>query len=242
MKYLCFFVLMIIFSGCKSNVGNKPAKSDASLTREEIEATLFVVPGTKIAIKDTLLIVDTLKRTDDSVFSYGSILRLPKVIAGERGFTELNQKIMKDFAEITSSIQSNGHPDQNQFRKIAYNVYVTDSIVSIVVSDTQAYYLAEGNTRYKVYHFNSNSNQLVNTDGFFAAFGLSQMPILSAFAEQCTMPPDHSEPLFEASWFEQVKWKNINDLKLFIDNDKKIVIIYPVAENGIEATQKLESH
>jgi len=228
--------------GCKSKVGNKPAKSDASLTREEIEATLFVVPGTKIAIKDTLLIVDTLKRTDDSVFSYGSILRLPKVIAGERGFTELNQKIMKDFAEITSSIQSNGHPDQNQFRKIDYNVYVTDSIVSIVVSDTQAYYLAEGNTRYEVYHFNSNSNQMVNTDGLFAAFGLSQVPILSAFAEQCTMPPDHTEPLFNTNWFEQVKWKNINDLKLFMDNDKKIVVIYQVSENGIEATQELESH
>lgn len=236
MESLCFFVLIIVLSGCLPKV-----KPDDNSAKSITELTSFVISEKRTAIKDTLLIVDTLKRTDNIIFTYGTMLRLPEVIAEKADFSEQNRKIINDFSEAINAAQNNGHADKNKFRKIDYQVYVSDSIVSIVVEETKAYYLSEGNTRYEVYHFNSNSNQLVDANGLFEAFGLSQVPVLNAFAEQCTMPPDHTEPLFDMNWFERVKWKNINDLKLFMDNDKNLIIIYPVSENGVEATQKLAS-
>jgi len=71
-------------------------------------------------------------------------------------------------------------------------------------------------------------------------WGMSQVPLLNAIAEQVSLPPDHTDPLFQTAWFDNIKWKDINRLKIYKNNNKQLVVIYPVVENGLEATQIIE--
>ena len=73
----------------------------------------------------------------------------------------------------------------------------------------------------------------------FQVLGLSQVPILSAFAEQCAFPPDYTKPLFDVKWFDKVKWKDINLLKFYQKDKQQIVLIYLIAENGLEGEHVL---
>lgn len=85
-------------------------------------------------------------------------------------------------------------------------------------------------------------NTRLSTREVLDVFGLSQVPVLSAFAEQCVMPPENIDPLFDPDWFDTIKWKEINNLKILMDKDDRLLVIYPLIENGIEAKCILKNH
>jgi hypothetical protein len=188
-----------------------------------------------LGIADYCYLADTALRTDDNLFAYGTYIRLPKLTHQSGEFEKLNQKIASDFESIINDSKANPKPDSNKYHKVFYNYYLNDSIISLKITDLHAYHLSEATTAFQVYHFDFRNNKILNTPEIFELLGLSQVPVLSAFAEQCTLPPDHTDPLFNPEWFNRVKWNDLNQLKFYQNQDKHLVIIYPVAENGIEA-------
>ncbi|NCB08371.1 MAG: hypothetical protein EOM73_09430 [Bacteroidia bacterium] len=193
-----------------------------------------------LRITDSFCLTDTVQRTDDELFAYGTNIRLPKLIHGSGEFEKLNLKIAADFDSIINQAIINPKPDKKEYHKVFYNYFKHDSIISLKITNLHACHLSEATTVFMVYHFDFKNNRLLNTTEIFEALGLSRVPVLNAFAEQCTLPPDFSEPLFSSEWFERVKWNNFNLLKFYMNQKKQIVIIYPAIENGIEDEQILE--
>jgi len=193
-----------------------------------------------LGIATNTLVADTVSRNDDKLFSYGTFISLPKVIGKNGEYKELNMKIAANFDSIVKQASANPKVNKDEYHKIYFDYYLHDSIITIKITDLYAWHLSEATTAYTVYHFDFKNNKLLTTQEMLAVFGLSQVPVLSAFAEQCTMPPDHTDPLFVTAWFETIKWKDINQLKLYKNNSKQIVIIYPLPENGIEAEQIIQ--
>lgn len=193
-----------------------------------------------LGIETKVLVADTALREDDTLFSYGSFIGLPKLYSKNNEYQLLNREIANDFDSIVKQTLAKPKANKDEYHKIFYDYYLHDSIITIKVTDLYAWHLTEATTAFAVYHFDLKNNKLLSTKEMFDIFGMSQLPVLSAFAEQCSMPPDYTEPLFNINWFNKVKWKDLNQMKFYINNEQKMVIIYPMAENGIEAELILE--
>ena len=214
-------------------------QSAADQSRTETEKTVLWLEA-NLGITESFCLADTVKRPDDEIFAYGTNITLPKLIHRSGEFEKLNRKISEDFAAIVNQAISNPKPGKNEYHKVFYNYFITDSIVSLKITDLHAYHLSEATTAFQVYHFDYKNNRLLNTAEFFETLGISRVPVLNAFAEQCAMPPDYTEPLFNAEWFGLIKWTDFNQLKFYMNEKRQPVIIYQVAENGIENEQILE--
>lgn len=193
-----------------------------------------------IGIVEMYRIQDTVSRKDDALFAYGTNMELPKLISKTGEFKLLNDQINLDFKPMMEKVKANAKPSKDEYQKVDYTYYLKDSIITIKMEDLHAYHLSEATSEFYIYHYDIKNNKLLNTTEMFAVLGLSQVPILSAFAEQCALPPDYSEPLFNKEWFDQIKWKNLNLLKFYQNEKQQIVIIYPLTENGIESEQVLQ--
>lgn len=239
MKIIVFSIILFGLSGClpKQKDGDNSLIANKIIAKPELSVT--DMQQKHPWVKDSVIIVDTIIREDDNLFAYGTYIRLPKLILQNKDISVINKKIITNFSEAIQSAVKNPHANKDEYRKIDYDVYVTDSILSIVVSDIKAYYLAEGISRYEVYHINAKTGKALSTSELFEIWDMSQLVLLNAIAEQITMPPEHTEPLFDVKWFEQIKWKNIDKLKIYKDDKKNTIVIYPVIENGIEATQQI---
>lgn len=194
----------------------------------------------QIGILDSIILNKTEYILDDSSFSYGAYFKLPKLLSTGPNGSSLNIKIEQDFAEVILQQSNNPFADKERFVKIAYDYYVQDTILSLVVYELNAFHLSEGTSRYEVYHYDFKNDKFLTTRDLIEAWGMSQVPLLNAIAEQIVMPPDNNEPLFNTEWFQDIKWKDINQLKLYKNSLGQIVVIYPVIENGIEAEQTIE--
>ncbi len=230
-------LIAILLAACSNN---QSTIVGSNLTADSIKTETVKWINSTLGIESIILVADTAIRDDDKLFSYGTFIRLPKLINKTGEYEVLNKKIAADFDSIVKQASSNPKFNKDEYHKIYYDYYLHDSIVSIKITDLYAWHLSEATTAYSVYHFDFKNNTLLTTQEMFAVYGMSQVPVLSAFAEQCTMPPDNSEPLFNTDWFNKVKWNNLNQLKFYLNNESKIVIIYPLADNGIEAEQILE--
>lgn len=193
-----------------------------------------------LGIETNILVADTVSRNDDKLFFYGTFISLPKLLGKNTEYEVLNNEIAADFDSIVKQASANPKVNKDEYHKIYFDYYLHDSIITIVITDLYAWHLSEATTAYSVYHFDFKNDKLLTTQEILAVFGLSQVPVLSAFAEQCTMPPDHSDPLFVTAWFETIKWKDINQLKLYKNNSQQLVLIFPLIENGIEAEQIIQ--
>lgn len=239
MKYLLTTLIILpLFIGCQN------------LKKEEIkvlEKTVNTTPNDSInwineivGFDKIFTLKDTTLRADDKTFAYGSNLVLPRLVSKSFEYKTLNDKILTDFQPIIDKVKTNPKPSKDEYQKVDFTYYLNDSIITIRIENLHTYHLAEAATQYYIYHFDYKNNKLVSTSEMFTVLGLSRVPILSAFAEQCTFPPDYTEPLFDTVWFDKVKWKDLNLLKFYQNYKKQIVIIYPVAENGWEDEQILE--
>lgn len=232
------FAVALLLS-CKNNTSTSiNATGLADSTTVHTSKLKFITENLSVA--DSIYIADTALRDDDRIFAYGTFIRLPEFGSKSGEYTILNNKIAADFASILNKAKADPNSDKNKYHTITYDYFVHDSILTVKINDQYAYHLSEGTTAYKLYHFDFKNNKLLNTNDLFTVFGLSRVPVLSAFAEQCSMPPDYTEPLFDTQWFETIKWKDINQLKLYLNNSQQIVIIYPLIENGIEAEQIIQ--
>lgn len=232
------FALALLLS-CKNNTSTSIyATGLADSSTVHTSKLTFIAENLSVA--DSIYIADTALRDDDRIFAYGTFIRLPEFGSKSGEYKILNNKIAADFAAILNKAKADPRSDKNQYHTITYDYFVHDSILTVKINDQYAYHLSEGTTAYTLYHFDFKNNKLLNTNDIFTVFGLSRVPVLSAFAEQCSMPPDYTEPLFDTQWFETIKWKDINQLKLYLNNSQQIVIIYPLIENGIEAEQIIQ--
>lgn len=234
---LLFTVAFLL--SCKNNsatIINATVLSDSTT----VHASKVKFIAENLGVADSIYVADTTLRDDDKSFAYGSFISLPKFLTKSGGYEVLNTKITSDFESILKQAKANPKSDKNQYHIITYDYFLHDSIITVKINDQFAYHLSEATTAYTLYHFDFKNNKLLNTNDIFTVFGLSRVPVLSAFADQCSMPPDYTEPLFDTQWFETIKWKDINQLKLYLNNSQQIVIIYPLIENGIEAEQIIQ--
>jgi hypothetical protein len=237
--FILFFITVTGFATAKTNSGTKelqntPVQTVASgdIKIEWLNAGVGVTHG--------FYLVDTAAHSSDKFFTYGSFIRLPKFVQQSGDFKELNRKIATDFSAQLQQLKANPKPDENEYHSIAYECFLNDSIVTAKITDLRAYHLSEATTTFQIYHFDYKNNRLLNTTEIFEALGMSRVPVLNAFTEQCTLPPDYTEPLFSSEWFELVKWTDFNQLKFYLNRNKQLVIIYQMAENGIEDEQILK--
>lgn len=237
MKNLVYlFSVLLLVTGCF--LKSKPEIPVAgNMLNDSLKITQL---NDVIGITDNTIVCDTMQRDDDNLFAFGTFISLPKLFSKTGEYEILNRRIATDFDSVIRAASVNPKGDKDEYHRISYNHYLHDSILTLKITDLYARHLSEATTSFSVYHFDYKNNKLLNTQEMFAAFGLSQVPVLSAFAEQCTMPPDNTDPLFNTDWFNKVKFNDINQLKFYMDNDKKIAIIYPVAENGIEGELTIE--
>jgi hypothetical protein len=232
-------LIAILLAAC-SNYQSPKTGSGQSADTIQTEAESVKWINSALGIETNILVADTLSRHEDKLFFYGTFISLPKLLGKNTEYEVLNRKIAADFDSIVKQASANPKVNKDEYHKIYFDYYLHDSIITIVITNLYAWHLSEATTAYTVYHFDFKNEKLLTTQDMFSVFGLSQVPVLSAFAEQCTMPPDHTDPLFVKAWFETIKWKDINQLKLYKNNSKQIVIIYPLPENGIEAEQIIQ--
>jgi len=235
-RYLYFiFLLFLLIIGCNNK---KEEVKVFGVPINEVQKDSINWINDELGFDNAFLLQDTIVREDDKSFAYGSNIILPKLISKKSNFKTLNDKMMSDFQSIID--KANAKPSKDEYQKVNYTYYLKDSIITIKIEDIHAYHLAEATSEFFIYHFDFKNDKILNTSEMFEVLGLSQVPILSAFAEQCAYPLDFTEPLFDTQWFDKVKWKNLNFMKFYQNDKQQIVIIYPVAENGLEDEQLLE--
>lgn len=237
-KIISIILILSLFTQCKND-----KNTDVSV-KHNID-TLIVKKSIKwinesLGIENGFEIIDTITRKDDPIFAYGTHLVLPKLVSKSGEFKTLNNKILADFKPILDEVKSNPKANENEYQKVFYDYFLKDSIITLKITHQVAYYQSEGTMQFAIYHYDYKNDKLLNTSDMFAVFGLSQVPVLNAVAMRCTFPPDYTEPLFDTKWFETVKWKDINQLKFYVNNQGELYVIYPLAEGGGEAEQLME--
>jgi hypothetical protein len=229
------FVLILLLSSCNNPTGN--AQQNLSANSETNTETVKLFNGTSLT--DTTICCDTATHAADESFAYGRCIRLPRLNGNSAALAELNERISSDYKSLIA-LCGKEIADQENFLKVSYQYFVEDSLLSLVIETQNAWHLSEGTSEYNVYHYDMKNNRTLDTRGMLKLWGMSQVPLLNAIAEQVSMPPDHTDPLFQTAWFDSIKWKDINQLKVYKNNNKQLFIVYPVVENGIEASQIIE--
>jgi len=230
-------LIAILLAACSNNQSTM-ALSKNSFDTIQTETVKWIT--STLGIETVVLVADTVRRNDDTLFSYGTFICLPKLMNKNSEFGILNRKIASDFDSIVKQASAKPKTIKDEYHKIYYHYYLHDSIITFKITDLYAWHRSEATTAFSIYHFDVKNNKLLTTQEMFSVFGMSQLPVLSAFAEQCTMPPDNSEPLYKTVWFDEVKWKDLNKLKFYMADNNKLVVIYPLTENGIEGEQRIE--
>lgn len=235
-KIATYFIVLLLI-GCNNK---KEEIKVFGLTVNNADKNQIQWINENLGFEEAFSLKDTLLRDDDKLFAYGTDLVLPKLVSHNNAYKKLNDKVLNDFQTIIDQVKENPKPSKEEFQKVAYTYFLKDSILTLKIEDIHAYHLSEGTSEYYIYHYDFKNDKLLSTSEMFGVLGLSQVPILSAFAEQCALPPDYTEPLFNVEWFDEVKWKNLDKLKFYQNEKLQSVIIYPVNENGIEAEIILE--
>lgn len=239
MKRNLYFIFLIIFLivGCNNK---KEEVKVFGVTVNDLQKDSIDWINDELGFDNAFMLKDTMVREDDKSFAYGSNIVLPKLISKKSDFKTLNNKIMSDFQTIIEKVNANPKHSKDEYQKVNYTYYLKDSIITIKIEDINAYHLSEATSEYFIYHFDFKNDKLLTTSEMFQVLGLSQVPILNAFAEQCALPPDYLEPLFNTEWFDKVKWNDLNQMKFYQNDKHQLVIIYPMIENGIEGEIILE--
>jgi len=219
---IAFVFSTVLFNSCKS------------------EKNQIISEQYGVGLSEGFVYAKTAQSTDDSLFIYGAEVRLPQLVADNHNVIALNLTIKNDFDAIIQQVQSDSLSDKESFIKIDYNYYIEDTIVTIVVYEQHALHLSEGTCRYEVYHYDFKNNKILTTTDVLASWGMSQVPLLNAIVEQITMPGEENEPDFDSLWFETIKWKNLNKLKIYHNEKKQLTVIYTLKENGIEGESIIE--
>ncbi|MHC1777903.1 MAG: hypothetical protein AB9834_21060 [Lentimicrobium sp.] len=229
------FCLFLLLSSCHILPGNAQHNqaANAGINAEIIQ----LYKG--IHLTETTNCCDTATHSTDKSFICGRCISMPGLTGQSSAIANLNNHISEDYKLVTA-LCGTEIKDQENFLKTAYKYFVEDSLLSLVIETQNAWHLSEGTSEYNVYHYDLKNNRIMDTRTMLESRGMSQVPLLNAIAEQITMPPDYTEPLFQPAWFDIIKWKDINQLKVFKNSKKQLVIIYHVAENGIEAMQTIE--
>jgi len=234
---LMIAIAFSVVSGCN----NTESVNSKTIETDTLSATVSAnVVYDNYVLENGFRLVDTTQHTKDKVFAYGIDAKLPELKSANPSAAVLNKAIRSDFADLLNNGYPSAKTDTKHFRKISYRYFVADSLLSLVIEDLNAYHLSEATSEYKVYHYDLKNGKILSTKNLIELWGMSQVPLLNAVAEQITLPPDHTDPLFETAWFETIKWKDINQLKLYKNNSQQIVVVYPLIENGIEAEQVIE--
>jgi hypothetical protein len=237
-KNVSIIVLFLLFIQCK-NDQNHSVNSNQKVDSLHVANQVNWI-SEELGIADAFVLKDTVSQKDDPLFAYGTNMELPKLISKIGEYKTLNDQINSDFKTMMDEATNHPKANQDEYHKVQYSYFLKDSIITIKIEDLHAYHLSEATTEFYIYHFDTKNNKLLSTTEMFSVLGLSQVPILSAFAEQCAFPPDFTEPLFDTQWFEKVKWKDLNLMKFYQNDKQQIIIIYPVSENGFESEQVLE--
>jgi len=231
-NHFLFYLSILIAFGCNGK-SNKPNETEI-IKQDSIQTNIHWI-NEELGIKSDTIISDTTILEDDAMFAYGAIIVLPALVNKNAEYKTINEQITKDFETIIQEKKKKKVQNRDEFQTIGYEYYVIDSIITLKITDQMAYHLGEGTTQYSIYHYDYKNNTMLNTRQMFEILGLSEVPILNAIAEQISSPSDPTEPDFDSAWFETIKWKNINDLKLYWNQKQQLVIIYKVKENGNEA-------
>jgi hypothetical protein len=229
------FCLILLLSSCHNIQGN--AQQNLASNPEITTETIQLFKG--IHLTETTNCCDTATHSTDRSFVYGRCISMPGLTGDSSALANLNNLISEDYQSVTA-LCGTEIKDQENFLKAAYQYFVEDSLLSLVIETQNAWHLSEGTSEYNVYHYDLKNNRILDTRTMLESWGMSQLPLLNAIAEQITIPPGYTDPLYQPEWFDNIKWKDINKLKVFKNSKKQLVIIYPVAENGIEAIQTIE--
>lgn len=227
--------LIILLTACHNLPGNAQQLTPANPAI--LAETVPLYNGT--GLTETTNCCDTATHAVDSLFVYGRCIRLPRLSGKQSELAGINNLISTDYKSFIA-LCGKGIPDQENFLKADYQYFLEDSLLSLVIEVQNAWHLSEGTSEFKVYHYDLKNNQLLDTRAILESWGMSQVPLLNAIAGQITMPPDHTEPIFQQGWFDNIQWKDINQLKIYKNNNRQLVVIFPVVDNGIEASQIIE--
>lgn len=226
---------ILMLTSCNNPTGSAQQNLSAnSVTSIEVVQLSY---GTSLT--ETTICCDTATHEVDKSFVYGRCICLPRLNGNSADLDELNNRISADYKPLIA-LCGKEIMDQENFLKVSYHFFVDDSLLSLVIETQNTWHLSEGTSEYNIYHYDMKNNHAMDTRGMLESWGMSQVPLLNAIAEQVSMPPDHTEPLFQTAWFDNIKWKDINQLKVYKNNNQQLIVIYPVAENGIEASQIIE--
>ncbi len=229
------FGIIFLLTSCNNPSGN--VQQNLSANSENNPEMVQLLNGTSVT--ETTICCDTATNAVDKSFGYGRCIRLPRLNGNSVALNDLNNRISADYKSLIA-LCGKEITDQENFLKVSYLYFIEDTLLSLVIETQNAWHLSEGTSEYNVYHYDLKNNRIMDTRAMLESWGMSQVPLLNAIAEQLTMPPDYSEALFQPEWFDSIKWKDINQLEIYKNSKRQLVIIYPVAENGIEAIQTIE--
>lgn len=170
----------------------------------------------------------------EATFRAGKVYKKPALAADVRKHQALIQFIEDAYSAVVDRSIDGNDGEAAYFEQIDYKYFVHDSIISLLVMHSIAYPLSEGTSSFSLIHYDFKNENVLLTEEVLSIFGLSRLPILNAIAEQCVWPDDSHEPLFDTVWFEAIKWTDFNQLKMIVDNEQGIHIIYPVSVSGNE--------
>lgn len=167
-------------------------------------------------------------------FRFGKEFKKPAFVGSLSNIQDLKKFVDDFYTGIIDSAKDFQSMDYTGHEAVNYEYFVHDSIFSLLMTHLKSYPQSEGTTNYALCHVDLKHQVLLSTKLFFEAFGLSQIPVLAAFAEQCVWPDESNEPLFDPHWFETIRWGDLNLLKIYVDDNEQVHIIYPLATDGSE--------
>jgi hypothetical protein len=232
LSHLYFIIGFFFLSLAQPAIAQSKMPDDIS---ESMHLTNIQWLSKEFGIGTNLEFSKTYPRSDDAVFRFGIEFRKPGIAGTAEKYALLRMFIENSYVAANQKEFEPDMPDSNLFRKVTYEYFVHDSILSLLITDVQSYFQSEALTTYKLIHFDFKNQNVLQTEDIFETYGLSRIPVVNAIAEQCVSTDETSEPFFDSDWFNTIKWNDLNKLKIYMDNENQLVVLYPLIENGTEA-------
>jgi len=217
---LIFFALS--FGACKKE-NHKEINTTFQLTEtislKSEEVKDFVITGFSF--------IDTLPHSDDTIFSYGVDIELPKINSNKPEAEKLNRQIVEFYTSKIELRKQNPLDDPNYFYKISYEHFLHDTILSLLTIEQDVWYLSEGFIKYNVFHYDLKNDKILTTNELLTSWGMSMLPVINAIDEKARID---GEPDFDDYWIKMVS-ANINNLKIYKNSKGEIIAIYQVKNN-----------
>jgi len=227
MKSISETFILLIFCALSLFACKKEYQKEKNITSQLSETFSFKSGEAEDLVKNGFSFHKSLPHDDDTIFSYGVEVDLPTINNDRPGALKLNKKIEDSYLPKIGIRKQNPLEDKNYFYKIGYQHFQHDTLLFVLITEQDVWYLSEGFIKYNVFCYDLKNDKQLTTNELITSWGMSMLPVINAIDEKARVD---GEPDFDDYWIKMVN-ADINSLKIYKNSKGELIAIYPVKNN-----------